>query len=107
MLRNTNDPWIPMAFHPQSVAVGQTPVHYSADTATACARLALGDAESEMNRVLLWLETEQHAYWSGQVRKRTEAVAKAKEAVRFKKVFKDSSGRTPSAVITAEFHWSA
>ena len=62
------------------------------------AAVALGDAESEMHRVLVWLETEQEAYWRGQIRKRQEAVARAREAVRMKQVFKDAAGRQPTAI---------
>ena len=62
------------------------------------ATVALGDAESDMNRVLMWLETEQDAFWRGQIRKRQEAVARAREAVRMKTVFKDATGRQQSAV---------
>jgi hypothetical protein len=61
------------------------------------ANVALGDAESEMQRRLNWLENEQDSYWQGQIRKRTEDVAKAKDAVRQKELFKDFAGRTPSA----------
>jgi len=60
--------------------------------------VALGDAESEMQRMLVWLEMEQHTYWQGQIRKRTEIVARASEALRFKKLYKDSTGSRPSAV---------
>ena len=62
------------------------------------ANVALGDAESELQRTLMWLETEQDTYWQHQVRKWTDAVAAAKEKVREKKLFRDSSGRFPSAV---------
>ena len=62
------------------------------------ANVALGDAESEMNRAVMWLEGEQRAYWEGQVRKRHALVERAKEAVRMKKIFKDSTGRQQSAV---------
>jgi hypothetical protein len=62
------------------------------------ANVALGDAESEMNRALLWLEGEQRSYWEGQVRKRHDLVERAKEAVRMKKIYKDSTGRQQSAV---------
>jgi len=61
------------------------------------ANAALGDAEGELQRVLVWLETEQHTYWSGQIRKRHDAVEKAKEAVRHKKIFRDATGSLPSA----------
>src|SRR4051812_11175698 len=61
------------------------------------ATVAMGDAESEMQRRLNWLENEQDSYWQGQIKKRTEDVAKAKDAVRQKELFKDFAGRTPSA----------
>jgi hypothetical protein len=60
--------------------------------------VALADAESEMMRTLNWLENEQSVFWQNQIRKRTEMLSRAKEALRMKKLFKDSSGRTPSAV---------
>ena len=61
------------------------------------AGVALGDAESEMQRRLNWLENEQDSYWQGQIRKRQEEVSKCRDAVRQKKLFKDFAGRTPSA----------
>lgn len=61
------------------------------------ATVALGDAESEMQRRLNWLENEQDSYWQGQIRKRQEEVSKCRDAVRQKKIFKDFAGRTPSA----------
>ncbi len=57
---------------------------------------ALLNADAEMSRTKSWLEGEQLAYWQVQIRKRTEAVGRAKEAIRQKQLFKDSSGRTPS-----------
>ena len=62
------------------------------------AQVALADAEGEVQRVLVWLETEANTYWSGQIRKRHEAVEKAKDAVRQKKLFKSPTGSTQSAV---------
>jgi hypothetical protein len=62
------------------------------------AQIALSDAEGEMQRVLLWVENEQQSYWQNQIRKCEQAVVRAKEAVRMKKVFKDASGRQQSAV---------
>src|SRR5205085_8619935 len=59
---------------------------------------ALADAEGEMQRTLVWIETEANTYWSGQIRKRHEAVEKAKDAVRQKKLFKSPSGSEQSAV---------
>jgi hypothetical protein len=62
------------------------------------ATIALGDAESELHRIQMWLETEQQSFWQMQIRKRQEIVSRCKEAVRMKKVFKDSTGRQQSAV---------
>jgi len=62
------------------------------------AQMALGDAESDVNRMLMWVQNEQDSFWQGQIRKGQEAVGRAKEAVRMKKVFKDASGRQQSAV---------
>src|SRR3989442_4107651 len=53
------------------------------------AQVALGDAESELSRTLMWLENEQTSYWAGQVRKRHAAVTAAVEKLREKKLFKD------------------
>ncbi|MGN6370814.1 MAG: hypothetical protein ACTHN5_21380 [Phycisphaerae bacterium] len=59
---------------------------------------AISSADSEVAGTVNWLETEQRTFWEGQLRKRSEAVAKAREDLRQKKLYKDSSGRTPSAV---------
>src|SRR5690348_17267468 len=62
------------------------------------ATIAPGDAESELHRIQRRLETEQQSFWQVQIRKRQEVVSRCKEAVRLRKVFKDSSGRQQSAV---------
>lgn len=62
------------------------------------ANVALGDAESDLTRTQTWLEGEQLTHWVTQVRKRTEAVVKAKEAVRYKKLFKNAVGGKDSVV---------
>jgi len=62
------------------------------------ANVALGDAESEMNRTLGWLELEQNSFWQSQIRKRGETVMRCKEAVRQKKIFKGSDGGRQSVV---------
>jgi len=59
---------------------------------------AIGDAESDVQRTIQWLEHDQFSHWSTQIRHRQEALARAQEALRQKKVFKDSTGKTPSAV---------
>ena len=62
------------------------------------ANVALTEAEADAVGTLRWLETEQKTYWQNQVRKMTELVSRCDEALRHKKIFKDASGRTPSAV---------
>ena len=62
------------------------------------ANVALADAEGEMRRTQTWLQTEARSHWESELRKRTEALSRAKEALRDKKMFKDATGRTPSAV---------
>ena len=62
------------------------------------ANAALTDAEADMSHVHRWLEHEQRVYWQNNVRKATELVSRCEDALRQKKIFKDSSGRTPSAV---------
>lgn len=62
------------------------------------ALVALDDAEGDLSRTLNWLEGEQRVYWQSQIRQRAQVAARAKEALRMKQMFKDSSGRTQSAV---------
>jgi len=59
---------------------------------------ALGDADSDIHRMVRWLEGEGLNFWTSTIRKRQEQLAKAEEAFRFKRLYKDSSGSTPSAV---------
>jgi len=59
---------------------------------------ALGDSESEVQRMQMWLENDQTSHWLGQIRKRTEVVSRAKEALRMKKVFKDATGGKASYI---------
>ncbi|MGD0769449.1 MAG: hypothetical protein ABSB42_14795 [Tepidisphaeraceae bacterium] len=59
---------------------------------------ALGDADSDVHRTVRWLEGEGLNFWTSAIRKRQEQLAKAEEAFRFKRLYKDSSGATPSAV---------
>jgi hypothetical protein len=63
----------------------------------AC-NVALGDAEADMQRTHTWLERDQISYWNGQLAKRAELVARAKEAVRMKKLYKSPTGGTQSVV---------
>jgi hypothetical protein len=56
---------------------------------------ALSSADSDIARTHSWLESEQRTFWEGQLRKRMEAVTKARETLRQKKLYKDASGRNP------------
>jgi len=62
------------------------------------ANAALAGAESEMQRMIGWLERDQLSYWQAQKRKRQEALGRAQEALRMKKLFPDASGRVPTPV---------
>jgi hypothetical protein len=62
------------------------------------ASLSMGDADSDVARMERWLDGEAQTHWSGQIRKRQEILAKAEEALREKKLYKDATGSTPSAV---------
>ncbi|HTL28406.1 MAG TPA: hypothetical protein VL282_04275 [Tepidisphaeraceae bacterium] len=62
------------------------------------ANAALTDAESEMHRAHTWLDNEQRQHWQREIRKGQEDVMRCKEAVRMKKLFKDSTGGRASAV---------
>src|SRR5579862_8768168 len=62
------------------------------------ATMALGDCDSDVNRTTSWLEGSQLNYWTSQIRKRQEILAEAEDKLRFKKLYKDATGRRPSAV---------
>jgi hypothetical protein len=62
------------------------------------ASVALGDADSDVNRMTRWLEGEAMNHWTSTIRKRQEELVKAEEAFRFKRLYKDASGSMPSAV---------
>jgi hypothetical protein len=57
---------------------------------------ALAEAESEVHRTLVWLETEQLIFWENQIRKRHDWVEKCKEAFRQKTIYKDAAGHRSS-----------
>src|SRR5271165_4956698 len=59
---------------------------------------ALSDADSDISKTQRWLEGEILNHWNNQIRKRQEAVTKAEEALRQKRLYKDSSGSMPSVV---------
>lgn len=62
------------------------------------ANASLAGAESEMQRMIGWLERDQVSLWQMQLRKRQEGLSRAVEALRMKKLFPDSSGRFPTPI---------
>ncbi|MCL2640184.1 MAG: hypothetical protein FWD53_05005 [Phycisphaerales bacterium] len=62
------------------------------------AEQSLIGAQAHIDRTHSWLENEKRVHWHSQFKKRTEMVVQAREAVRQKKMYRDSSGRMPSAV---------
>jgi hypothetical protein len=58
----------------------------------------LTDADGEMQRMRIWLETEQQSYWRGQIQKRSELVTRARDAMLSRKLYKNVDGTHPSAV---------
>ena len=59
--------------------------------------VAMGAAESDIDRTLGWLERDQTAYWAGQLRKRHAEVMQCEDAAA-KKLFKGPDGTTQSVV---------
>jgi hypothetical protein len=59
---------------------------------------ALTSADSDIERMLGWLEREQTVYWASQVRKRHDRVLQLEDAVRQKRLYKEVDGTTKSAV---------
>lgn len=59
---------------------------------------SLGEADAEVQRVTQWLENEAASHWTNELRKRHEAVMKAKEALRYKQIFKSPTGGKQSTV---------
>jgi hypothetical protein len=62
------------------------------------ANVAITEAEADAQGTYRWLESEQRMHWATEVRKASDLVSRCEEALRQKRIFKDSSGRTPSAV---------
>jgi hypothetical protein len=61
------------------------------------AQTSLISAETELYRTLHWLQGPQTIHWQDTVRKCTEKVKRCKEAIREKRMYKDSTGAYPSA----------
>jgi hypothetical protein len=62
------------------------------------AEAAITDADSDVRSTLTWLERDQLSYWNNQIRKRHDALERAKEALRHKEVFKSPHGGRASVV---------
>ena len=84
------------------------------------AGVAIADADGEVHRTLHWLELEQLPYWTQQIRQRGDVVARWKDAVRQKTLYKDSTGgrqsvidemkklkRAEASLVEAEERWTA
>ncbi|HEX8913417.1 MAG TPA: hypothetical protein VF796_13735 [Humisphaera sp.] len=65
---------------------------------TEVAKVALGDAESDIQRTINWLDLEMSSHWDAQVRKRQQAVTDAAAKLREKRLFLDATGKPPSTV---------
>lgn len=54
------------------------------------ASMALNDADSDIQRTIIWLKQDQHSYWKNQLRRREEQYTKAKLTLRQKKYIEKS-----------------
>jgi len=59
---------------------------------------ALGNADSDVDRAVSWLESEAKVFWLNEIRKRQLILGQAQEALRMKVLYKNYDGTTPSAV---------
>lgn len=62
------------------------------------ANVAIVDAEGDLNRTRMWIETEQSTHWQREIRRRQDILARAEEALRMKKIFKDVTGARQSYI---------
>ena len=60
------------------------------------ANVALADADSDGRRMQGWIERDQSSLWQTQIRKRTELLSRAEEALRMKQNFKQADGSYPN-----------
>ncbi len=60
-------------------------------------RLALGEAEADLQRTLTWLKSDREHYWAGMIRKRNNEVQQAKSDL-FRKQLQGREGERPSCV---------
>jgi hypothetical protein len=62
------------------------------------AGIAMAEADSDLSRTKQWLDLEQDSYWNNQARKAQELLSRAEDALRMKRLFKDSAGHRQSTV---------
>ncbi len=62
------------------------------------ARIALGEAEAEIQRANTWLRYDREPYWKREHAKRYEQLLQAKAAVQHKKLYKSATGGKQSAI---------
>ncbi|HEX8524359.1 MAG TPA: hypothetical protein VF669_19040 [Tepidisphaeraceae bacterium] len=62
------------------------------------ANYAITDADADVRGTLIWLERDQSVYWKNQIRKRHEALERAREALRHKELYKAPHGGRASVV---------
>ena len=62
------------------------------------ARIALGEAEAEIQRASTWLRYDREPYWKREHAKRYEQLLQAKAAVQHKKLYKSATGGQQSAI---------
>jgi hypothetical protein len=65
------------------------------------------EADSEIQRVGLWLKNEQLRYWKSQIVSRSELLTRAKIALNQKKTHQDAVGRaiTPASMKRRPCNW--
>ncbi|MEX0745912.1 MAG: hypothetical protein WD118_09960 [Phycisphaeraceae bacterium] len=62
------------------------------------ARNAMGDAQSDLNRTLQWLENEQGPWWKSQLQKRHDQVLEARRKLDEKRLYRAPDGGKASTV---------
>lgn len=62
------------------------------------AKIALGEADSDIHRTLSWLSAEAEPHWRGQARKCAESLAQARDDLRKKTLYKTAGGGRMSVV---------
>lgn len=61
-------------------------------------RASLGEADTELGRIMDWLRQDRTSHWKAEIRRRTELVTRAKLALQSKQLSKTAGGGRPSCV---------